>query len=108
MTSLHRRDLLKGTGAIFGVALVAACSQPGAQPAAPTTAPAPAPAGGGTTAPAPAQTAPPAVSSTGSQNSVIFWGAFTGHNADVLQQQVDRFNQSQKRRPGDASKPEHL
>src|SRR5207253_10969275 len=82
-----RRDLLKGIGGIPGLALAAACSQPTTPAAAPTTAPA---------APAPAQTAPPAVAATGSQNSVTFWGAFTGHNADVLQQLVDRFNQSQK------------
>jgi len=82
-----RRDLLKGIGGITGLALAAACSQPTTPAAAPTTAPA---------APAPAQTAPPAVAATGSQNSVTFWGAFTGHNADVLQQLVDRFNQSQK------------
>ena len=82
-----RRDLLRGIGGITGLALAAACSQPTTPAAAPTTAPA---------APAPAQTAPPAVAATGSQNSVTFWGAFTGHNADVLQQLVDRFNQSQK------------
>jgi sn-glycerol 3-phosphate transport system substrate-binding protein len=92
MTSVSRRDLLKGLSGAAGLALAAACSQPAAQPAAPTGA---ASAGGGN-AQAPAQTAPPAVAATGSQSNIIFWGAFTGHNADVLQQLVDRFNASQK------------
>jgi sn-glycerol 3-phosphate transport system substrate-binding protein len=92
MASVSRRDLLKGMGGVAGLALAAACSQPAGQPAAPTSAPA---AGAGNTQ-APAQTAPPAVAATGSRTSITFWGAFTGHNADVLQQLVDRFNQSQK------------
>ena len=36
------------------------------------------------------------MAATGSQVSITFWDAFTGHNADVCQQTVDRFNQSQK------------
>jgi sn-glycerol 3-phosphate transport system substrate-binding protein len=93
MTSVTRRDLLKGIGGVAALGLVSACSQPSSPPA-PATAPAGAPAA--TTAPAPAQTAPPAVANTGSAVGVTFWGAFGGHNADVLQQVVDRFNQSQK------------
>ncbi|MGI9147641.1 MAG: ABC transporter substrate-binding protein [Chloroflexota bacterium] len=94
MTSVNRRDLLKGIGGLTAMALATACSQPASSPASP--------AGGGvaTTPPAsgqsPAQSAPPAVSSTGSAASLTFWGAFGGHNADVLQQLVDRFNQAQK------------
>src|SRR6202022_1328301 len=49
-----------------------------------------------TTASGAAQTAPPAVAATGSTASITFWGAFGGHNADVLGQLVDRFNGSQK------------
>src|ERR1700681_2481657 len=86
MTSVTRRDLLKGIGGVAVVALATACSQPSSAPAAPA-APAAAPV---------ATTAPPAVAATGSTASVTFWGAFGGHNADVLQQLVDRFNQSQK------------
>ena len=89
-----RRDLLRGIGGITGLALAAACSQPTTPAAAPTTAPA---------APAPAQTAPPAVAATGSQNSVTFWEFAHPERvrelhrpSDVLQQLVDRFNQSQK------------
>jgi len=93
MSSMNRRDLLKSLGGVAVVALAAACSQPSSQPASG----APASSGGAATAaPAPAQTAPPAVAATGSQAAITFWGAFTGHNADVLTQLVDRFNQSQK------------
>jgi sn-glycerol 3-phosphate transport system substrate-binding protein len=91
---MNRRDALKGLGGAAAVALIAACSQPASTPAgAPTTAaaakPTSPPAAGATTAPA-------AVATTGSQVGITFWGAFTGHNADVQQQLVDRFNQSQK------------
>src|SRR5918912_2209132 len=92
MASVSRRDVLKGMGGVAGLALAAACSRPAAQLSAPTS---PASAGAGN-AQAPAQTAPPAVAATGSQTNITFWGAFTGHNADVLQQLVDRFNSSQK------------
>jgi sn-glycerol 3-phosphate transport system substrate-binding protein len=78
---MNRRNLLKSLGGLAGVALLAACSQP----AAPAS----------TSAPAAAQTAPTPVAATGSQANITFWGAFTGHNADVLQQLVDRFHQSQ-------------
>jgi sn-glycerol 3-phosphate transport system substrate-binding protein len=96
MTSMNRRDLLKGLSGMAGLALAAACSQP--SPPAPSSAPtSSAPSGGAaaTTPPAAAQTAPAKVAVTGSQVSVTFWDAFTGHNADVCQQVVDRFNQSQ-------------
>jgi sn-glycerol 3-phosphate transport system substrate-binding protein len=73
---------------MVGLAFAAACSQPAAPTSPPGT--------GGANPPAPAQTAPPAGAATGAQASVTFWGAFTGHNADVLQQLVDRFNQSQR------------
>jgi sn-glycerol 3-phosphate transport system substrate-binding protein len=108
MTSVTRRDLLKGMGGVAALALTAACSQPSSPPAAPaaaTTAPpnapaaataAPAAAGAATPAPAPAQTAPPAVAATGSTATITYWGAFGGHNADVQQQLVDRYNASQK------------
>jgi sn-glycerol 3-phosphate transport system substrate-binding protein len=90
---MHRRDLLKTLGGAAVVTLVAACSQP----SAPTTNSAP-PAATGAPAQAQAQatTAPAAVAATGSQVGITFWGAFSGHNADVLTQLVDRFNQSQK------------
>ena len=86
MTSVTRRDLLKGMAGVAAMALATACSQPSSAPAAPA-----APAG----AP-PATTAPPAVAATGSTASITYWGAFGGHNGDVLTQLVDRFNQSQK------------
>ena len=77
---MHRRDLLKGLGGTAAVALIAACSSP-------TT----------TSAPAAGPTAAPAtVAATGSQVAITYWGAFTGHNADVQQQLVDRFNQAQQ------------
>jgi sn-glycerol 3-phosphate transport system substrate-binding protein len=94
MSSMNRRDLLKSLGGAAAMALVAACSQPASQPS-PTSAP-PANAAAPTSAPAAATTAPAAVAATGSQVGITFWGAFTGHNADVLGQLVDRFNQSQK------------
>jgi sn-glycerol 3-phosphate transport system substrate-binding protein len=90
---MNRRSMLKSLGGTAAIALVAACSQPPSQ--SPTTAP-PAAAGAPTSAPAPAQTAPAAAAKTGSQVGITFWGAFTGHNSDVLTQLVDRFNQSQK------------
>src|SRR5216683_5222803 len=92
MTSMNRRDLLKTMGGAAALALTAACSQPStpapttqSAPAAPTTAP-----------PAAPTTAPAQVAATGSGVSITYWGAFTGHNADVLTQLVDRFNQAQK------------
>ena len=91
----RRRDLLRGIGGLAGVALLAACSQPSTSNPPPAAQP-PTAAPGATTAPAPAQTAPAKVAATGSQATVTFWGAFGGHNADVQQQLVDRFNQSQK------------
>lgn len=90
MTSVSRRDLLRGMGGMAALALAGACSPPASTPAAPAGGPAP------TAAPNPAQTAPPAVAATGSTAAITFWGAFGGHNADVQQQLVDRFNQSQK------------
>ena len=33
-----------------------------------------------------------AVAATGSTTSITYWGAFGGHNGDVLVQLVDRFN----------------
>jgi sn-glycerol 3-phosphate transport system substrate-binding protein len=107
-------------GGAAALALVAACSAPAAQPAAPAATSAPAPAAtsaparaatsapaaaptsapaaasAAATAPAAAQAAPPTVASTGSTATVTFWGAFGGHNSDVQQQLVDRFKQSQK------------
>jgi sn-glycerol 3-phosphate transport system substrate-binding protein len=76
------------------MALLAACQSSAQQPAAPAAAPT---AAGGTGGAAPAATsAPAAAAQTGSGTAITFWGAFTGHNADVLTQLVDRFNQSQK------------
>jgi sn-glycerol 3-phosphate transport system substrate-binding protein len=74
---------------VAALALATACSQP-------TTSSPAAPAGGPAGGPAGAQTAPPAVVATGSTASITYWGAYGGHNADVQQQLVDRFNQSQK------------
>ena len=96
MTALNRRDVLKGIGGVAGVALLAACSQPSSSNPPAAQAPTAAAAAAAKTAPAPAQTAAPKVAATGSLASVTFWGAFGGHNADVQQQLVDRFNQSQK------------
>src|SRR5438105_1807407 len=90
MRQLNRRDLLKAMGGAAALALTAACSQPSTP--APTTqqnAPTTAPAGAPTTAPA-------NVAATGSGAAITYWGAFTGHNADVQQMLVDRYNQSQK------------
>ncbi|MBV9579733.1 MAG: ABC transporter substrate-binding protein, partial [Chloroflexi bacterium] len=85
---MHRRDLLKGLGGAAAIALLAACSSPSTTPSAPAAAPTAASASGTTSAPA-------TVASTGSQVAITYWSAFTGHNADVQQQLVDRFNQSQ-------------
>ena len=97
MSIVNRRDLLKNVTGVVALTLAAACSQPSSAPPAASTA---APAGGGApgaaTAPTAPTAAPAAVAATGSQASVTFWGAFAGHNADVLQQLIDRFNQSQK------------
>jgi sn-glycerol 3-phosphate transport system substrate-binding protein len=82
MQRLARRDLLRGLAGAAGVALLAACQQP-SQPSSPAPAAAP-------------TSAPAAAANTGSGVAITFWGAFTGHNADVQQQLVDRFNQSQK------------
>jgi sn-glycerol 3-phosphate transport system substrate-binding protein len=71
MLLTHRRDVLKSLGGLAAVTLAAACSAPSSS------------------------SAPAAVSSTGSQATITYWGAFGGHNADVLTQLVDRFNQSQ-------------
>ena len=87
---MNRRDVLKTLGGVAVLALSAACSQPSSTPAPAAPAPTTPPASGG------GQTAPATVSTTGSQVSITYWGAFTGHNADVQQQLVDRFNQSQK------------
>src|SRR5437868_15364479 len=84
MSSVTRRDVLKAITGVATMALATACAQSTSPPAAATP------------APSAAQSAPPTVAATGSVNNVIFWGAFTGHNADVLQQLVDRFNGSQK------------
>ena len=90
---MNRRDVLKSIGGAAVLALSAACSQASAP--APTAAP-PASGAAPTAAPASAQTTPAQVAATGSQAAITFWGAFTGHNADVQTQLVDRFNQSQK------------
>jgi sn-glycerol 3-phosphate transport system substrate-binding protein len=93
---MNRRNLLLKLGGVASVALLAACSQPAASPTAGPQAPAgaaAAPTSAGAAAPT---SAPATVASTGSQVGITFWGAFTGHNADVQQQLVDRFNQSQK------------
>src|SRR6266567_1027295 len=94
MTSVSRRELLKTMGGAAALALVAACtSQPAAPAAQPTT---PAAAAAPTAPPsAAATTAPPVVAATGSTATITYWGAFGGHNSDVQQQLVDRFNQSQ-------------
>jgi sn-glycerol 3-phosphate transport system substrate-binding protein len=94
----NRRDLLKTLGGAAALALTAACSQstapaPTAAPPASGAAPTSGAGGAPTTAP---QTAPATVAATGSQVSITYWGAFTGHNADVQNQVVDRFNQAQK------------
>ncbi|MCA1647162.1 MAG: ABC transporter substrate-binding protein [Chloroflexi bacterium] len=90
MASVTRRDLLKGMGGAAALALVAACSQPASTPAVPAGAPAPTGAAGA------AQAAPPAVAATGSTAQITYWGAYGGHNADVQQQLVDRYNAAQK------------
>ena len=90
MQRLSRREILQGLFSAAGVALVAACTQSGqqsAQPAAPTS---------GAAAPAAPTSAPATVAQTGSGVAITYWGAFTGHNADVQQQLVDRFNGAQK------------
>jgi sn-glycerol 3-phosphate transport system substrate-binding protein len=82
MQRFARRDVLRGFVGAAGVALLAACQSTAQTPAAaPATAP---------------TTAPAAVAQTGSAVGITFWGAFTGHNADVLQQLVQRFNDAQK------------
>ena len=90
MQRYARRDVLRTFVGAAGVALLAACQsaaqQPAAQQAQPTAA-------GATAAPT---TAPAAAAQTGSTVAITYWGAFGGHNADVQQQLVDRFNQSQK------------
>jgi sn-glycerol 3-phosphate transport system substrate-binding protein len=95
MTSVSRRDLLKGMGSAAVLALIAACSQPSSPAPAATSAPAAAPASGAAPTSAP-QAAPATVAATGSQATITFWGAFTGHNADVQQMIVERFNAAQK------------
>src|SRR6516164_3909047 len=93
MSFMHRRDLLKTLGGAAVLTLAAACT-PSSAPS--TNSAPPAATGAPAQAQAQATTAPAAVAATGSQVPVTFWGAFTGHNADVLTQLVDRFNQSQK------------
>ncbi|MDQ6671825.1 MAG: ABC transporter substrate-binding protein [Chloroflexota bacterium] len=92
MTSVTRRDLLKGVSGVAGLALATACSQTSTPASAPAATAAPA----GAAAQSPAQTAPPAVAAPGSTASITYWGAFGGHNADVQQQLVDRYNGAQK------------
>jgi hypothetical protein len=83
MTSIDRRELLKGLGGSAVVALIAACSSPAAAPpaAAPTSAqpaaatPASAAAPAATSTPAAVQAAASAtVASTGSQVAITYWG----------------------------------
>ncbi len=84
-----RRALLKSLAGVASLALLSACQGGGQSSTAPTAAPAAASGGAATTAPA-------RVAETGSGVKVTFWGAFGGHNADVLQQLVQRFNDAQK------------
>jgi sn-glycerol 3-phosphate transport system substrate-binding protein len=76
MQHLSRRQVLAGLFGATSLALLNACQS--AAPAAPTSG------------------APAAVKSTGSSIAITYWGAFGGHNADVQQQLVDKFNQDQK------------
>src|SRR5919197_4786633 len=76
MQRLSRRNVLLGMVGASAVAMLSACQ---AAPLAPA-----------------ATGAPAAVKSTGSTVAVTYWGAFGGHNADVQQQLVDKFNQDQK------------
>ena len=102
---MHRRDFLIRAGGVATLTLLAACSQststPAAAPtsasagAAPTSVAAAAAAPTSSSAATGPTSAPPTVASTGSQVGITYWSAFTGHNADVQQQLVDRFNQSQ-------------
>src|SRR5438874_1176367 len=98
MSSMNRRELLKRSlGGVAVLALTTACVQPSSAPsAAPTSASTTGGAAAPTSAPTAGQAAPATVAATGSQVSITFWGAFTGHNSDVQTQLVDRFNQSQK------------
>jgi sn-glycerol 3-phosphate transport system substrate-binding protein len=81
MRSIRRREVLKALAGTAGLALLTACQTS---------------TGGSGAASAPTSAAPAKVASTGSSVSVTYWSAFTGHNADVQQQLVDRYNQSQK------------
>lgn len=85
---MKRRDALMALAGTAGVALLAACQSAGST-STPSTATTGAP-------PAASTSAPAQVASTGSTVNVTFWGAFGGHNADVQQQLVDRYNQNQK------------
>jgi sn-glycerol 3-phosphate transport system substrate-binding protein len=78
MTHVNRRQLLKGLSGAAALALLSACQSSGGQ------------------APAAATSAPATAAQTGSGVKITYWGAFGGHNADVQQQLVDRFNQAQK------------